>query len=329
MGVARSKSINLIYNWSSAFQDMKYSINEVRYTDDMDKLDDIEFSLIDEKQKKWFNLKKINLGNSIDIEILLTNWRYTNDTQKIKLGKFYIDSFELKHPLVTFKGVSFPVESNFKHKKRNETLKKTTLKSIASKIAKRYSVKLVYDAADITLFNIERKNQTDSEFLLSLCKEYGLKIKLYSKKLIIFDLQKYYAKKALCTLKPIDISPGWRYKEGTQGTYTACEFEFTTKKNKHQKVRIGKGKRCLYISGSAYNTEDAKKKALSQVLDANLKAYNLSFSTLANKKIFAGATVKIKGFGLPDGKWLIKRVTHTLSANAYTYNVECVKVVGV
>lgn len=327
MGVARSKSINLIYNWDKAFQDMKYFISNISYVDDIDKLDDIEFSLIDEKRKKWFNLPKIKKGNSIDVEITLKNWRYENDNQKIKLGKFYIDSFELKPPLVIFKGLSFPVDSDFKHKKRNEVIKKTTLKEVAGKIAKRYGVKLVYNAPAIVLLNTERKNQTDSEFLLSLCKEYGMKIKLYSKKLIIFDIQEYYKRKPTCTLKGIDLAPNWKYKETTQGVYTACEYEFTSDKKKNIKVKIGKGNRCLYIAGKANNAEDAKRKALSQVIEANLKAYSLMFSTLANKRIFAGATIKIKGLGLPDGKWLVKRVTHNLGSEAYTYNVECVKVV--
>lgn len=329
MGITRSKEIELIYNWDTTLQEMRYTINGITYTDDIGKFDDIDISLIDEREKKWYHVPKIKLGNSVDVKITLNHWRYLNDRQEINLGRFYIDSFELSPPLVTFKGVSFPVDSDFKHKKRSEVIKRSTLKNIAGNIAQSYKVKLVYNAPDIPLSNIERKRQTDSEFLMSLCKDYGLKIKLYRDKLIIFDLPRYYEKAPTCTLKAINIAPNWKYKQQTQGTYTACEYEYTAEKKKNVKIRLGKGKRCLHLSGKAENSEDAKRKAIGQVIEENLKAYSLTFSTIANKKIFAGATIKIKGLGLPDGKWLVSRVTHNLRSEAYTYNVECVKVVGI
>lgn len=318
----RSKYINMRYDWHTTFQDMKYFINRITYVDDIDKADDIEVTLIDEKRKKWFNIPKIKLGNTLTVTVHLRNWLRTNDTQKIPLGKFYVDSFSLENPLVVFKGVSLPVDSDFKTRKRNEVIKKSTLKAVAGEIASKYKLKLIYHADTINLKNIERQKQSDSEFLSSLCNDYGLKMKIFSNRLIIFDIGKYAKKKHTTTLKEINVH-NIKFTQSVQGTYTACEFVAIGDNNKPIKVKVGKGKRCLHIEGKAYSVADAKAQAKNRMLAENLKEKTLSFTTIANSKIFAGCNIKIKGLGLMDGKWFVTRVVHELSTDAYVYNVQC------
>lgn len=59
---------------------------------------------------------------------------------------------------------------------------------------------------------MEQKDQADSSFLLSLCEKYGLGMKTYNHKAVIFDIVMYEKKDSVLTMDESDMS-AWSYND--------------------------------------------------------------------------------------------------------------------
>ena len=84
-----------------------------------------------------------------------------------------------------------------------------------------YGLTLYYDASDIPISKMEQSKQTDSDFLLKLCEKYGLGLKIYSNRIVIWDYKRYYAQDTVLTIHPQDVSK-WQFRSTMQGTYTGA-----------------------------------------------------------------------------------------------------------
>ena len=124
-----------------------------------------------------------------------------------------------------------------------------TIQKIAQTIAGRYSLELGFDGKDAEIVKREQK-ATDSSFLDDLCKDYGLILKAYSKKLWIYDREAYKKKKAAATIDRTDIVPGsFNFNDGFDGTYTHGIWEYSNQKKKIKiRAEIGKSGRTKRIS---------------------------------------------------------------------------------
>ena len=54
-----------------------------------------------------------------------------------------------------------------------------------------YGLECVYDADEITIKRMEQNKRPDSEFLKELCSRYGLILKIYNRRLIVFSYENY------------------------------------------------------------------------------------------------------------------------------------------
>ena len=67
--------------------------------------------------------------------------------------------------------------------------------------------------------------------------------------------------------------------------------------------------RCLYVSEECSSVADAKKKAVAKLNEANRAIETLSGTISVNRKIFSCSTIRIKGMGIIDGKYFVKKST--------------------
>lgn len=280
--------------------------------------------------KKFLNDWLPKKGERYQLKINTYNWKKDKDKRMLNCGKFVIDDFSVSgRPLeCQINMVSKPANSSFSTKKRTKTWKNVTLKQIASKIAKRYKMKLVYDGGTVKIKNIEQKKTEDGSFLKSLCDDYAYGIKIFSSKLVIYSKGKYEKKKAVKTINEKEVS-GWNFNTTVAGTYTGAKYSYTNPKtNKTISVKVGKGSRWLTVQGEASNKADALKKAYAAVNNSNEQATTISFTTMPDPKLIATANIKLTGFGKLNGKYFIDSVKHNVSpSNGYTVSLECHKVV--
>lgn len=61
-----------------------------------------------------------------------------------------------------------------------------------------------------------------------LCEDYGLYIKVYFGKIIIYDIDRYESKKAVATYHINDFGDGWSYNTTLTGTYTGATIKYTS-----------------------------------------------------------------------------------------------------
>ena len=153
--------------------------------------------------KGWLPKK----GDRITASLTFKNWTKEGADKKLSCGDFLLDEMKMTGgPLVaTLGGISIPTNSAIKSTNRTKTWKKVSIKQIAQEIAKRYGLKLIFDGPNYTIKSIEQTDKSDSSFLYDLCKDYGLGMKVYKNKIVIWGKSKHEGKKATATIKRADF----------------------------------------------------------------------------------------------------------------------------
>lgn len=270
---------------------------------------------------KWMPKK----GDKLTAEIVEKSWERMGQGKKFYCGKFCLDDLSYTGPELTctIGGVSVPEGNAFRSTDRSRTWKKATLKEVAAEIAGKYHLKLQYTGEGIKLGTIEQSNEPDSSFLTKLCQDYGMAIKIYSGKIVIYDKGSFEARKPVATLKKADLQD-WSYNTTLVGTYTGARIKYTSGKNdKELECLVGGGKRILNINEKVESLQEAQLKACSRVNAENEKAVTMSVTIMADNRIAAGSTIKIAGLCQLSGKYFVDKATHIISPDgAYTMTLE-------
>ena len=327
----RTTTLSFKYNKKKVSRQLKPYLEEFTYTDTASGgSDEIEVSLNNTDMRflnKWKPLK----GAKMTAMISMNNWQKVNVAKSFSCGKFILDDLSAEGPESTFviKGVSAPIKEGFRATERTKKYKKGSVKSIAKKIAKKYKVSLWYEASNITIKQLEQSKKTDSAFLLDLCEEYGLGIKIYNDKIIIFDEEKYEKKKSIATIKrKNDIVVDWSWNTTMQKTYTGAKVTYTgPNDNKKHKAQVGKKGRMLNLNITAFSKKDAKLKAKAKLREENKKKTTMSLTVIPDARFIASGTLLLSGFGKASGKYYIDEAEHNVSGDGgYTMTLELHKV---
>lgn len=307
--------------------DMKEILNDrleaFSYVDEASGSSDTISITLENADKKWLNEWFPEKGDKIMAYINKLNWEKQDENQGLYCGSFMVDDFDFSgRPLtVNIKGISSPRDEGFASTKRSKVWEQTNLKSVASEIASRSGISLTYDADDIPIKVIEQNEQVDSDFLKKLCDKYGLAMKTYANKIVIYDIAKYDKKDAIITIDESEMID-WSFKSTITGTYTGGKMQYTdAKTNKEYVVTVGDSKRLLEVNEKADSLEDARKQIVSKVNTANREEKTMSITIMAKDGVVATSNVAITGLGKADGKYSIDKVTHDLGSN-YTMKLE-------
>ena len=315
---AKQKLGNKIENALSSFS----------YTDEASgKSDSISITMHD-IGKEWIGDQMPQKGVNIGAKIVFLDWE---DINEFVCGNFTLDdiSFSGYPTTCNLSGVSVPAMDDFKSKPQTQTFEKTTIRQIASQFATKAKVSLVYDASDVQIAEVEQKNKTNSAFLYELCEKYGLAMKVYNHKIVIFDFLTYEAKKSVLTLSNKNIEK-WSYNTTIDGTYTGIEFSYTNpnkKKNEPStiKVNLGTSGRTYYINAQASSRYDAELQAAAKINKANREIETMSITCLPCNLV-ASQCVKVTGLGKIDGKYFIDKIKHDVSGKGYSMQLTLHKV---
>lgn len=274
---------------------------------------------------RWANKWMPKKGDKLTAKIIEKSWDKQGKKKTFYCGKFCLDDLSYDGPecTCTIGGLSVPEGNAFRSTGRSKTWKKATLKEVGTEIAKKYHLKLHYTGGTIKLGTIEQSNEPDSSFLKKVCEDYGMAIKIYSGKIVIYDKGAFEARKPVATLKPVDLQD-WHYNTTLVGTYTGARIKYTSgKDDKEMKCVVGSGKRILNINEKVESLQEAQLKACAKVNAENEKAVTMSVTIMANNRIAAGSTIRIKGLYELSGKYFVDKVTHNIGPDAaYTMSLE-------
>lgn len=206
---------------------------------------------------------------------------------------------------------------DFKETERTQTWEKVTIRQIASEIAGRYGLALVYDTdQDITLEREEQNEKTDSVYLKGLCNQYGLGIKVYASQLIIWSYEEYEARAPAAAIWP-KMTRKWSYKGSIQGTYTGAKVSYSDpQKNETLEAFVGAEGRVLNVNQKAESIADAERIGRNAMRNANRKEITAELSLWPDISLTLAAsqTVQLTGFGKIDGIYFVSKVLHRISS---------------
>ncbi len=328
MSEARRKYLSVIYNGVEVWKDLSEYIQNFSYVDALDESDTISITLSD-RDLKWSRTWLPEKGDVISPSIILENWNEEGEKMTVPCGTFLVDDFSFSAPpfMCTINGVSAPVNTCFKETENTKTWESATVRLIAGEIAAKYGLELVYESSEeIKVAKTEQDKQPDSDFLRSICEKYGMGLKVYSNKLVIWDLKKYFEKTPVYTIRPEMVSK-WSYNSTMQGVYTGVKVSYLNPGNsKTIDVMVGTEDRLYKTNQKADNEADARRIGESALRNANRKERKVSITLPPKMSFYATATVQLSGFGNLDGKYFVEKISHSLSGKAYTMqvNLSCI-----
>lgn len=329
MSASRKTRISVGYNGNNITKNIKHYIEDFTYTDVASgESDSIELSLAN-IDMRFMNSMKPCKGDKITPYINMHNWLKPGTSKSFKCGKFILDDLSFSEPPLkcSIGAVSMPVKGEFKGRKRTKTYKKVTLYEIAKEIARRAGIACYYSAKRIHIKSIEQNKTADSEFLVSLCEDYGLGLKIYNGKIVIYDEEDYEKKKSVATLSKENMI-SWDWNTTLQGTYTGAKVAYTdADDNKEHHITVGKRGRLLDVNITADSKSDAELKARAAFANENKKRTTMKIEVFPNTKIIATSTINITGLRKLSGKYYVDKVTHTINkSGGYTMSLEIHKV---
>lgn len=281
---------------------------------------------------KWMNQWYPTKGDKISGTITFQDWNKDGENLKLNCGTFILDEVKFSGgPLkVSLGGVAIPANESFKVRERTKTWKNVTIKNIANEIAKRYGLSLSYSGPTITIASIEQSDKTDSAFLYDLCKKYGLSMKVFNNKIVVYDQTQQEKKAASATItRDSFIDDEWEYTDSIEGTYTGARISYKSGEDNEEisvylglKAENAAGSRVLNITEVADDYDTAYYMAAAQVNQSNEQATTISGKIWPNPKICAGICVTISGMGKANGKYFVDKSTVEVSDSRTTQSVE-------
>ncbi len=327
MNRVRKAAAALKFNGKNVDTSLKDYLESVAYEDvasgSSDTLSIKLHNITRQWMKGWYPKK----GDTVEGSIKLLNWDKAGKTGKLFCGHFTLDEIHFSgNPMTaSFDCVSAPASESFKTRQRNKTWENATIAEIAGEIAGRYSLTLSYAGAVIKIKKLEQ-SESDSAFLYGLCKDYGLSMKVYKKKIVIYDQTQIEQKSPVCTISMDDfVDNNWDAHDSLYGVYSGARISYKDPDDdKETSIYVGlkaenaKGGRTLKMNVSADSAAEARRKAAAQVNLSNEGATTISGTIWPNMKICAGVTVNVTDFGKFNGKYFVDKSTMELSGDSGT-----------
>lgn len=320
MSEPRMTRVSVHYNGKNISGEIKRYLEQFTYTDAASGESDSIALKLDDSEKKWMTNWMPETGDRIGAEIEFYNWFTDDALNKLYCGEFQLDdlSFSGRPFTCTIGAVSIPQDKAFHSQNRTKTWENTTVQQIGMEIAQRAGVTLHYEADMIDIAGIEQNDQTDSDFFYKICKSYGLAVKVFADKIVVFDEEVYEKGDSMANLYEKDII-SWTYNTTVDGTYTGAVFSFSDPENEEEyTVNIGGGDRILEINVTADSLKDAERKGIALLNDENKKSTTMTVKMKTNPGFIAGKCINMVGFGKLGGKYYIEKIKTAVSGKGAT-----------
>lgn len=321
---ARRTSVDIVYNGVNVTAQISPYVTDFTYTDPASgEADSLDISIHDREKlwmTDWFPAIKDKLSaviHMIDSEAV---------GKKLDCGMFILDKFSFHGwPTAgTLSCVSVPADTGFRETKRTKNWEDVTIQEIGKEVAERAGVSLVWDVESepFIINSIEQSEQTDCEFFMNLCDTYGLAIKVYSNKIVVYD-REIYKEKDVAGIIAADDMITWSVSVTMPNTYTGGEYTYTDPLTEEEiKVTVGSSERSLKLSGKADSSADAERKLIAAVNIANHGSIKLSVTIMGNASYVASQCVEVADIGKLSGKYYIDSITHRIGGSGYEMDMD-------
>lgn len=297
---ARRTEISLWYNSTPISEEVGPDVESITYTDcASDTCDSVDIQ-INARDGKWLNSWFPQKGATLHPKVNGLDWNVQNDRFTMDCGLFVLDDVQYSNApgTMTLGGVSKPSDTDFSERDRTDVWKSTSIQQIGATIAGRYGLGFAYDGDDHEIEKREQ-NESDSKFYQKLCKDYGLVLKVYAKRLWVYDREKYKGKRAVQDVPRTAMKPGsFTYTTTMAGTYTGGSFAYTDQdKDIDITASVGGGTRTKSLNQYASSVADAAAQLVAALNDANHGSRKSALRLAATLKFLQETTCESVGLG--------------------------------
>lgn len=229
MNNGRRVELDVTYNNAPLAGQVGAEIESLTYVDNAaDDSDSIDITL-DAQDSKWLHGWLPEEGATLRPRIIGRDWNGPGDTHVMECGLFILDDVAYQDAPTTLQvgGVSKPSDTDFSELERETIWKNTSIKRIGESIAGRYGLGFTYDADDYDI-ECDEQDGTDSSYYNTICKNYGLILKVYAKRLWVYDRERYKGKRAVQDFDRTNIMKIIEKNEGKKINYnlTGTKLDF-------------------------------------------------------------------------------------------------------
>lgn len=274
-------------------------------------------------------------GLSIQAAILRCNWNGDGKDTMLNCGQFELDSVQASGPpnTIAIKATSLPYSSTIRQMKKSKAWEGYYLSGIAGEMAGAAGMAVIYESGNDPYYDrVEQITQTDITFLQTLCHNAGLSLKVANNILVLFDQADYEKKNAVFTIAYGSTGyTRWRLNTGeAEVKYTSCRVSYTKPSGEvvqgtayvEDYKSNDDNNQCLEITAAVANAGEAKALAEKKLREHNKFELTAAFTLPGNPTLTAGRTVMLRGWGMWNGKYMIKQAKHTVDGSGgYTTQI--------
>ena len=329
MTQALSTIINITYEGKDITRNIAPYLLGFTFTDNSGgKADDLSITLQDEAGT-WLRDWLPSKGDIISASIIKTQ-----DTAALSLpcGTFSVDQIDYSFPPSVFaiKGVSSSIKKQVSQVKKSRTWENVTLSEVIGDIAAENGFSLMMDScADGHLEYVDQIEQSDLEFLQTLCADYGQTVKVQEGRIIVYDLAEYEAKTpALEVSREDERLISARFSSKSAQVYKKAHVRYHDPVNdetydaEYEDDAEEGSERELEICERVESQSDAERLAEQRLNAANRKEITGSIVLIGDVRLAAGETLQVSGFGMFSGRHFITKCTHKVDTSGYTTTLE-------
>ena len=351
MAASRHSRVQLAIEGVDISDTINKDLISLRYTDsEEDEADDLQITLHD-REGRWMtawlddaliaqlntdaNVQKTT-GLAIAASIICINWTKPGEMMKLDCGRFALDSISAAGPpaTVTIKAVSLPDKSGIRTTKCSKSWEYYKLSGVGKEIATRAGMGYIFDSGyDPSFAQKEQNEQTDIAFLKRLCNDAGCSLKISHGKVIIFDQSKYENHAAVATINKGDGSYSRYDLRSSQSDtkYTNCIVRYLSPSTgeliegeaRAEDYKEDGDQRALVVSSQRVSSAGEAQTLADKLLRMKNKFEKSGrFTLIGNPSLVASEVLQLAGWGAFNGRYVIKRTTHSVSGGGYTTDIE-------
>lgn len=319
--LVRRASPTFFINNKDVTEEMLKHIVDMEIVDNLEgTLDEIIIKLNNENNRFLTTNWAIPKGTEAKIGIKTLNWNSEFEGESHSdIGIFNIDIRQFNRKTATFKGISAPLSS--RDAKRSKIWANISLEALGKEFADIYKLKYFYKVKEnITLKNIKQEEEEDFSFLNKIAQEEGVKLKISSGILILFEEEILSENTALLSIS-LDNVEEFEIKDKSNDIYDAIEVKyFDTKKQKEEKVIITKQEletgqksdnyKKVYSMKSRAKSGDLKKLAKKTLENINKREIEASLKIIGCKELYSGCIISLSDAGEFSGNYVVTRLQH-------------------
>jgi phage protein D len=330
-GLIPKPTVKITYNGKDTGKDLTDNLISLDYTDNIsDKADEISI-VIEDTQGYWRNHLP-DTGATITVSI-----GYDDDLTP--LNSFEIDRYRItgNPSTVTLSGNASPIQKALRTR-NSQSWDNKTLQTIIKAIATKHGLSTDLRFKDVPLDYTAQDNETDLAFIMRLCDESDLNLKLHNTTIVCVPMNELMKQKPVMTLEEKQLSAWDADISLIEAVASVERRHHDPKKKQVEKVLVVYGAQDsdgkaiqTATTKAAQTTKNVKREIARQThtgatqsdLDkTNRDRKRISFSVFGHPLFKAGVVLAFKDLGKNVSACLVETARHSISDSGYTTDID-------